>query len=182
MDLFRCNLRYCLFTTAILGAQRMIWRKAVILKTVGCCLSLGMLSALVAGQTLTRQANDAKPVTLRILVLDGKTGKPERGREVHIYELASRNSSGKLIGKGLTNENGTYSAISEYPAQIAVSVKGRFLCTGRDMGTSVRNLSDILTHGVVEANKCNLAMSHSAEPGTLILFVRRESLAEVLDW
>jgi hypothetical protein len=121
-------------------------------------------------------------VTLRILVLDGKTGKPVRGREVHIYGLASKSSSGKLIEKGPTDESGAYSVTAEYPTQIAVSVKGRFLCAGRDMGTSVRSLEDILTHGVVEANKCNPTVAHVAEPGTLTLFVRRETLQEVLDW
>jgi hypothetical protein len=156
--------------------------KVPILKAIVGCLVSVVLSALAAGQTSTERGHDAKSVTLRILVLDGKTGAPERDREIHIYELASKASSGKLIEKGMTNESGSYSATSEYPAQIAVSVKGRFLCTGRDMGTSIRSISDILTHGVVEANKCNPSLSHAAEAGTLILFVRRESLQEFLDW
>jgi hypothetical protein len=139
------------------------------------------LSGLAPGQDAKRPCDNTEAVTLRVLVFDGKTGKPVRGCEVHIYSLGS-NSPGKLIGKGLTDETGTFSATSKYPAQIAVSVKGRFLCSGRDMGTSVRKLDDILTHGVVEANKCNPAVLHAVEPGTLTLFVRRETLQEFLDW
>ena len=50
------------------------------------------------------------------------------------------------------------------------------------MGTSVQFLDGIVKRGVVESNSSNSKVQHRLEPGTLVLFVRRESLKELFDW
>jgi len=61
-------------------------------------------------------------------------------------------------------------------------VKGRYLCAGKNIGTSVQGLDEIIAHGVVESSSCNPKVLRSPEPGMLVLFVRRETLSELLDW
>jgi hypothetical protein len=119
-------------------------------------------------------------VTLRILVLDGKSGKPISAREVEIQTPGSK-SPGELLERGITDNNGVFSSTTKFPRRVAVHVKNRYLCAGKNLGTSVQLLDDITTHGVVEGNSCNSKIQHAPEPGTLVLFVRRESLKEFLD-
>jgi len=138
---------------------------------------LGLMTACVQAQS----NNGSKAATLRIVVLDGKSGKPVRGREVEIYTPASK-SPGELVAKGVTNNDGAFSSVTRLPERIAVHVKGRYLCAERNVGTSVQRVADILDHGVVESNSCNSKMLRAAEPGTLTLFVHRESVKEFLDW
>jgi len=134
-------------------------------------LFLGVL-AVVCSSSCVQAA------TLRVLVLDGQSGKPVPGRTVEIY---SDKPASEPVVKGLTDQKGIFSTTSQLPKQIAVHVKGRYLCTGKNHGTSVQRLDDILSTGVVDSNSCGRKVSPPPEPGELILFVRHESLAEFLD-
>jgi hypothetical protein len=116
--------------------------------------------------------------TLRILVLDGKSGKPVSGRVVEVF---SKEPASAPVVSGVTDQKGVLSIATPLPKEIAVHIKGRYLCTGNNQATSVHNLDDILSVGVVETNLCNYKVLASPEPGELILFVRRESAKEFLD-
>jgi hypothetical protein len=139
---------------------------------------LSILSSL-AGSVHGQVANEA--VTLRVLVLDGNNGKPVRGREVGI--TLSRNE----MVKGRTDSDGVFSVTRKFPESINIFVIGRPRCDLKKPATSITSITslvkveDIVTRGVVESNSCNPNVKRSAVPGTLTLFVRHETVAEILD-
>ena len=148
-------------------AEILRWRPRIIALAL-----VTILAGLAYGQS-----ND-NAVTIRILVLDGHNGKPVRGHEVQV--LSSRD----LLAKGHTNDDGILSVTRKLPDSIIVIVAGRPLCVDKNKAaepTSLLNVQDILSRGVVEANSCSSQVRHSALPGTLVLFVRRENVSEVLD-
>ena len=134
-------------------------------------VSLAILS-LLAGSVHGQVTNEA--VTLRVLVLDGNNGKPVRGRGVKI------NSSGDELVTGRTDTDGVFSVTRKFPEKISVFVIGRPRCADKNTATVVK-VEDIVTQGVVDSNSCNSKVQRSALPGTLILFVRHETVAEILD-
>jgi hypothetical protein len=139
-------------------------------------VSLAILS-LLAGSVHGQVANEA--VTLRVLVLDGNNGKPVRGRGVKI--TSSRTDE---LVTGRTDNDGVFSVTRKFPEKIAVFVIGRPRCVDKKAAaitTSLVKVEDIVTQGVVESNSCNSKVQRSALPGTLILFVRHETVAEILD-
>jgi hypothetical protein len=116
---------------------------------------------------------------LRVLVLNGKDGKPASGRTVEI--LTPGPSAAPLV-KGKTDQQGFFEIGTDVlPDRVSVYVKGRLLCKGSRIGTSIQSIKEILSHGVVESNDCNNSVTHAQEPGLLILFVRHENLSEILD-
>ena len=128
------------------------------------------------------EPSNARPATVRILVVSGNNGKPIARREVTISTRGGKQKP-QLIATGVTDESGSVSISANFPEWIAVHVKGRFLCEGRRIGTSVQRVADILANGIVEPNNlCNSKVRRSPQPGQLVLFVRRESLKEFLDW
>ena len=134
---------------------------------------LAILS-LLAGSVHGQSAYDA--VTLRVLVLNGNNGKPLRGRVVYIT------SEREELVKGRTDNDGVFSVTRKFPESIYVFVIGRPYCTEtKTATTSLVKVEDIVTGGVVESNSCNSKVQRSALPGTLTLFVRHETVAEILD-
>ncbi len=117
--------------------------------------------------------------TIRILVLNGKDGKPVQGRTV---EISAPGANFEPIVKGITDQQGLIEADTEHlPERIAIYVKGLLLCRGKYIGTSLQSVDDITSAGVVESNDCSPKANRDREPGTLVLFVRRESLSEFFD-
>lgn len=118
---------------------------------------------------------------LRVVVLDGKSGKPIEGRTIEISSGEPSSSSPPVLVKGVTDRMGVFLTDAKLPERIAVHVKGRYLCTGRNYGTSIQRLDTIMSSGVAEQNLCSPKVSHPPTAGELILFVRRESAAEFFD-
>jgi hypothetical protein len=128
---------------------------------------------LLGGSVHGKIPHDA--VVLRVLVIDGNNGKPVRGREVLITS-----STDELV-KGRTDSDGVFSVTREFPDSISVFVIGRPDCTVKKTATVTLKIEDIVTRGVVEPNSCNSNVKRSAVPGILTLFVRHETVAEILD-
>jgi hypothetical protein len=117
--------------------------------------------------------------TIRVLVLNGKDGKPAQGRTV---EILPPGTTSKPLFKGTTDQHGIFEIdAAKLPNRIAVLVKDRLLCKGTFRGTSVQSLDEIISLGVVESNDCNAQVNPPREPGLLILFVRREKMPEIFD-
>ncbi len=117
--------------------------------------------------------------TLRILVLNGKDGKPAPGRTV---EILKPGPSSEPLVTGKTDRQGFFNIDSSVlPKRIAIYVKGRLLCKGTYRGTSIQSVDEIISGGVVESNDCNSKVNRGREPGVMVLFVRRENLSEIFD-
>jgi hypothetical protein len=113
------------------------------------------------------------------LVLDGNNGKPVRGGGVKI----TSSTTDELV-TGRTDNDGVFSVTRKFPEKIAVFVIGRPRCTDKKTATATTSLvkvEDIVTRGVVGSNSCNSSVKRSALPGTLTMFVRHETVAEILD-
>jgi hypothetical protein len=120
---------------------------------------------------------------LRVRVLSGKSGKPVSGRNIMIYSAEAQHSKAPMqpILKGRTDQSGVFTTAVKLPERIIVGVEGRYLCERRWYGAFEYRVDDILSVGVVQSNLCNPKMLRSPVPGELILFVRRESIKELLD-
>jgi hypothetical protein len=116
---------------------------------------------------------------IRVLVLDGKHGKPVQGR---VVEILRPGANATPIIQGKTNQQGVFETdFASLPDRIAVYVKGRLLCSGKNRGTSLQSTDEILSVGVVSPNGCNPKVERAREPRVLVLYVRRESLQEFWD-
>jgi hypothetical protein len=157
----------------------MLIKVALVTKPRLRAVLLAILS-LLAGSVHGQVANEA--VTLRVLVLDGNNGKPVRGRGVKI----TSSTTDELV-TGRTDNDGVFSVTRKFPKNINVGVIGRPRCDVKKPATSIIfitslvKVEDIVTRGVVESNSCNPNVKRSAVPGTLTLFVRHETVAEILD-
>ena len=127
---------------------------------------------------IVQSLSAAQPTNIRVLVLDGNNGTPLRG---HIVEIYSNQPAPDPIVRGATDQNGLLTVAAPLPSQIAVHVKGRYLCSGKHHGTFVQALKDIVSTGVADENLCAPKVSRHARPGELILYVRRETISELLD-
>jgi hypothetical protein len=127
-------------------------------------------------------ASELKQTSIRILVFDGKSGKPFSGRVVKVSSLSPKDRSALRILEGKTDEKGVFSISAPLPDEIAVHVKDRFMCKGPRIGTSVRRLKQIVDSGVSEPNLCNPKVQRAAKAGELVLYIRRESLREFFDF
>jgi hypothetical protein len=113
-----------------------------------------------------------------VLVLDGKSGTPLRDRTVEIY---SDEPASEPVVKGPTDQNGFFTVATPLPSEILVHVKGRFLCSGKGIGSSHHRVWDIASTGVEDVNLCNVKISRHAQMGELIVYVRPQSISEFLD-
>lgn len=116
---------------------------------------------------------------LRVLVLNGKDGKPASRRTVEIFRPGP---SAAPIVKGKTDQQGFFEIGTDVlPDRVSIYVRGRLLCKGLCVGTSVQSIEEILSQGIVESNDCNTNVIRAREPGLLILFVRHENQSEIFD-
>jgi hypothetical protein len=125
-------------------------------------------------------AHPAKSETLRIQILNGKNGKPVANEHVNLFRTGG---FGDLTGNrdvaGFTTDaNGimTTSKISPEVQAFFASVDWHRQCTKRN--PVAFSLPEIFAKGVVSENSCKSKLERTAEPGTLILFVRDETFFE----
>jgi hypothetical protein len=121
--------------------------------------------------------------TLRVQILNGKNGKPVANEHVNLFRAGD---FGDLAGdrdvRGFnTDADGgiTTSDIAPEIHSFLVSVDWHRQCTENEKVNHIAfSLPEIFAKGVVSENTCKPKIKRTAEPGTLILFVRDETLFE----
>ncbi|MGD0444686.1 MAG: hypothetical protein ABSA39_12190 [Edaphobacter sp.] len=136
-----------------------------------------VLSFLLAS-TLTASAQ-----TLRVQILNGKNGKPVANEHVNLFRSGD---FGDLAGdrnvRGFKTDVDDVITTSDIAPDIhsfLVSVDWHRQCTENEKSNRIAfSLQEIFVKGVVSENTCKPKVKRTAEPGTLILFVRDETFFE----
>ena len=121
--------------------------------------------------------------TLRVQILNGKTGKPVANEHVNLFRYGE---FGDLTGdrnvRGFTTDADGIITSSDFAPDthsFYVSVDWHRQCTKKSQVNDVAfSLQEIFTRGIVSENTCKAKLERSAKPGTLILFVREETFFE----
>jgi 5-hydroxyisourate hydrolase-like protein (transthyretin family) len=121
--------------------------------------------------------------TLRVQILNGKTGKPVANEHVNLFRSEG---FGDLAGKrgvaGFTTDaDGTVttSEIAPEVHALFVSVDWHRQCSENEKVNRISfSLQEIFVKGVVSENTCKPKVTRTALPGTLVLFVRDETFFE----
>jgi hypothetical protein len=121
--------------------------------------------------------------TLRVQILNGKNGRPVANEHVNLFRTGD---FGDLAGdrnvRGFNTDADGVITTSEIAPDIhsfLVSVDWHRQCTGNEKSNQIPfSLQEIFAKGVVSENTCKPKIKRTAEPGTLILFVRDETLFE----
>jgi hypothetical protein len=118
----------------------------------------------------------ANSQTLKIQVLDGKSGKPLVNQRV-VLMGQSGSGSARHIGDFHTEANGNIlvSQIDPDVRSFSVYVEWQHLCA-KDQATF--SVMSVLSTGLVSENSCSTKLKRATEPGALILFVRHETFFE----
>jgi hypothetical protein len=114
--------------------------------------------------------------TLRIQILNGKTSEPVANEHVNLFRPGDSGANWH-IGEFNTDENGIFifSQIDPKTDSFTVAVDWHRPCAKSYAKFSLQN---IFSKGSVSENTCKPKLRRSAEPGTLILFVRDETFFE----
>ena len=121
--------------------------------------------------------------TLRIQILNGKSGKPVANEHVNVFRTGD---FGDLTGNrnvaGFTTDADGVFTTSDIRSDIhsfLVSVDWHRQCSKNDKVNNVAfSLHEVFTKGVVSENTYKPKLERTATPGTLILFVRDETFFE----
>jgi hypothetical protein len=121
--------------------------------------------------------------TLRVQILNGKTGKPVANENVNLFRAGD---FGDLAGdrnvRGFTTDaEGMIktSDIAPNTPSFYVFVDWHRQCTNKDKVNRIAfSLQEIFATGVVSENACKPKIERSVTPGTLVLFVREETFFE----
>jgi hypothetical protein len=126
------------------------------------------------------QASASIETQLRILILNGKNGKPVANEHVNIFRAGDFGdlSGNRNVAGFNTDVNGivTTSDIAPDVHAFYVSVDWHRQCTKKNPTTF--SLQEVFTKGIVSENTCKPKLVRSASPGTLVLFVRDETFFE----
>jgi hypothetical protein len=121
--------------------------------------------------------------TLRVQILNGRNGKPVANEHVNLFRTGD---FGDLAGdrnvRGFNTDADGAIATSDIAPDIhsfLVSVDWHRQCTeNKKLNPIAFSLQEIFAKGIVSKNTCKPKVKRTAEPGTLILFVRDETLSE----
>jgi len=121
----------------------------------------------------------AKSETLRVQILNGRTGKPVANEHVNLFRNGDFAApSGDHNNPGFTTDADGVLAVSQIAPEthlFTVAVDWHRPCAKNYLPFSVQ---EIVSKGVVSENNCKPKLERSAVPGTLILFVRDETFFE----
>lgn len=131
----------------------------------------------LAAFLLVTEICPAQQGSIVIRLVNGRTGKPIRDRQVNIWLGAERMASIDANAHGEIPVDLTATSSHE----IRFSPDFRHDCrfdTGFSKGDTLPySLDEIMTHGIVGANLCGKATS-TPTPGVLILFLRPRTMME----
>jgi len=117
--------------------------------------------------------------TIRIVLLDGNTGKPISHTGLFISLCCSRSAAG--VQGGATNGSGEIVLTGIEDARILTPMKPnekfKYCQDSTDHGVSISNpasfaVDEIMRTGVVAPNHCNSRVNPPLRPGTLVFFMR----------
>jgi hypothetical protein len=138
---------------------------------------MNALRFLIAAVLLVPLAVTAQ--TLRVQIINGKTGKPVAHEHVNFFRNESFSDlAGRRDVHGfMTDEDGviTTSDITSDTKTIGVTVDWHRACSKTYQWFS---FSEILSTGLVSENSCKSKINRGLDPGTLIIFVRNETFFE----
>jgi hypothetical protein len=132
-------------------------------------LTIAMIALLLGTHT-----GDAE--TLRIQILNGKTGNPVANEHINLFRPGESGANWH-IGEFNTDANGvfTFSQVAAKTDSFTIAVDWHRPCA---KSYAKFSLEDIVSKGLVSENTCKPKLVRIAEPGTLILFVRDETFFE----
>jgi hypothetical protein len=117
----------------------------------------------------------ADATTLRVQILNGKTGRPVTSQHLRMFR-----KDGKAIdGKGETTDGEGYAAIPNVDVAIAdifIAVDAHLPCS--KTGKHDFSLAKVRVSGVVSENVCRPRITMYPQAGTLIFYVREETFIE----
>ena len=123
----------------------------------------------------------ASAQTLRIQMLDGKTGRPVANEHVNLYRGSdSKDLTGNsFIRNFVTDRDGviTTTDIDRDTKTVGVAVSWHRPCL-KEFRWQWFSLSEVFSSGLVSENSCKPTVEKVAPPGTLIFFVREETFFE----
>jgi hypothetical protein len=114
--------------------------------------------------------------TVRVQILEGKSGKPVANQRV-VLMSESESGGASQIGDFHTQADGmfTVSLTDQKARSLKVYVEWHHPCA---KGPAMFSLQKITSVGIVSENSCKAKVGATATPGTLILFVRDETFFE----
>lgn len=137
------------------------------------------LAKYVVAAALFTLARVATAQTLRVQIIDGKTGKPVIHEHVNFFKNGNfADLAGRRDVHGfMTDDDGviTMSDIAVDTQTFGVSVDWHRACSKNYQWFS---LQQIFSTGLVSENSCKSKIKRNAGPGTLIFFVRNETFFE----
>jgi hypothetical protein len=137
-----------------------------------------LVCAVWLGASLHAKAQDA--TTLRVQILNGKTGRPVTNAHLVLFRDAHLTAfNGAHENKGETTDGEGYAAIPNVDAAVGsvfIAVDMHRACSKTDKHEFP--LAKVRVAGVVSENSCKPRISMYPQPGTLIFYVRDETFLE----
>ncbi|HEY6375963.1 MAG TPA: hypothetical protein VIX90_10620 [Edaphobacter sp.] len=149
------------------------------LRTVGALSSAPALLLVVLVLVLSRSL---AAETVRIRVIDGRNGHPWAKKHIEVYDASDphEKSLPHTFAEGKTNKEGIF-VVNLDPSTV-VGVAGAFRCLSKTQTIAPRwRVADIIVTGGVQENFCNFKITTAPAPGEIVVFVRPETLKEILD-
>jgi hypothetical protein len=145
--------------------------KPGVLTRVASALVLACSPALLIGQR----------AQVHIRMVDGRNGHPWAKKHIEVYDATSDpRYLPKTLSEGKTDEHGDLIVDLDMSAVIGVTGSTESQrCVTR--GRSQWRVADIVASGAVQENTCNFKIAVTPTPGELVVFIRPETLKEILD-
>jgi hypothetical protein len=148
--------------------------KPGVLMQITSALVLACSPALLIGQS----------AQVHFRMVDGRNGHPWAKKHMEVYDARSDpRYPPKTLFEGKTDEHG--GLIVDLDRSTVIGVTGssqsqRCLTRGRSVAPQWR-VADIVASGAVQENTCNFKIVVTPTPGELVVFIRPETLKEILD-
>lgn len=123
-------------------------------------------------------AQDAPPL-LRVQVLNGKTGRPITNQRLLLERPGGLSLAGEHAIPSETTDGEGYVSIPNLDASVPdVKILVDFHRPCSKLGVHKFSLVKVRVAGIVSENSCKPRISLYPQPGTLIFFVRKETMLE----
>jgi len=148
--------------------------KPGVLMRISSALVLACSPALLIGQS----------AQVHIRMVDGRNGHPWAKKHIEVYDATSDpRYLPKTLFEGKTDEHGDF--VVGLDTSVVIGVTGstgsqRCLTKGKSVAPQWR-VADIVARGAVQENTCNFKIVVTPTPGELVVFIRPETLKEILD-
>jgi hypothetical protein len=111
--------------------------------------------------------------TIRVRVLDARSGRPVSGEKVNVHVQGVRGDVTHT-----TDGNGTFAVDLSKDAEVGLGTEWRVTCLDKkSKAQAMFSATEILRSGVVEPNTCGKARTELI-PGTITIFTRKATFFE----